>query len=132
MPSRYAFIAQCLQRPGRQRLAVDSLALAAILLIVVNPEARLLLLWLNFIGVDVVLLFLAFALRHYLAIARSYFLASLPLRLISIVFPKFSPSLTLIGVGPRAALCALVLPLTAAATLVWSVTKAIYGRGGGV
>lgn len=130
MSSSYTFIAQCLMRLGRKRLAVTSLALAVVLLFVVNPEARLLLLWAHFIGVDVVLLFLAFELCHYLAIARQRFVAPLPFWVLSLAFPKLSPSFTLIGMGPRVALCALVVPMATSTTLLWSAAKAIAGRGG--
>lgn len=129
---RPGFIVQSLQRLGRKRLAVASMALAAVLVFAVNPEVRLILLWVDFIGVDVLLLFMAFELRHYLAATRPYSLASLPTRLLSLVFPRFSPSLALMGSEPAVALCALLLPVTASAMLLWSAAKAISGRAGGV
>lgn len=132
MPSAYATIAQWLRRLCRTRLVLASLVVAVALLFVVNPEIRLLLLWLDFIGFDLVLLILAFELRHFFGAVRPLFVAVRPFWILSLIFPKISPSLTLVETGPRVALCALLLPLAASAGLVWNVMKAVAGRGGGL
>lgn len=132
MPSAYAAIAQWLRRLCRSRLVLASLIVAIALLFVTNPEMRLLLLWLDSIGFDLVLLILAFELRYFFSAVRPLFVAIRPFRTLSLIFPKISPSLALIDTGPGVALCALFLPLAASAAFVWNVMKVGAGRGGGL
>jgi len=125
-----SLINRSLLRLLRRSRGLAALAIAVALLFAVNPEIRLLLLWLNFIGVDLLLLILVFEVRHYLAMARPSFIVPAFLRFLSLVFPRISPSLHLIRVGPRVALCALIFPLITSAFLVWSVGKTVAGRLG--
>jgi|HubBroStandDraft_5_1064220.scaffolds.fasta_scaffold09421_8 hypothetical protein len=121
--------ARWFQKPRHRMLLTIFLVFSAALFFLVNPEIRLLLMWLDYIGLDLALLIFAFELRSYLSAARPVFTLVQPIRLLSLILPKISPSLNLLGETPRIALHILFLSLTGPVALVWSVGKVISRRG---
>jgi hypothetical protein len=102
-----------------------NLLVGALLLFVLNPEVRLWLVYIEFIGVDVVLMLVAFQLRYYLAAVSPFAAGSLVARLFGLqllqLLPRIAPSLRVIRLSPRLALYVLLLPVAMFGIRSWEM-----------
>jgi hypothetical protein len=100
-----------------------------LLLVVLNPEVRALLLFCQFIGVDLVVILIALQLRYCFTTLRPFALGSSVARLFALqLVPRIAPGLSIIRMSPALALYALLLPVAMFGIRNWEAGKALLSR----
>jgi hypothetical protein len=101
---------------------VARLLILALLLVVLNPEARVLLVFSQFIGVDVLVLLIVAQFRQLLSALRPFAGGSRLVRVLCVaLLPRIAPGLSLIRMSPALALYVLLLPAKALLSRITNV-----------
>jgi hypothetical protein len=100
-----------------------------LLLVVLNPEVRVLLVFSQFIGIDLVVILIVLQFRHYLTAFQPFAVGSSLTRLFTLqLLPRIAPSLTIIRMSPVLALYVLLLPVAMVVTRTWGMGRALLSR----
>jgi hypothetical protein len=102
----------------------------ALFFVVLNPEVRVLVGFMQFIGIDVVLMLFVLQFRYYLSAIRPFAVGSFT-RLLSLqVRPgiAIAPSLSIIRMSPALALYALLLPVATVGIRTWGIGRVLLSR----
>jgi hypothetical protein len=99
-----------------------------LLLVVLNPEVRVLLVFSQFIGVDLFVMLIVLQFRYCLTGVSPLAVSSLLARLLSQLLPRLAPSFSVIRMSPALALYALLLPVAVVGLRGWGMTRAFVSR----
>lgn len=101
-----------------------------LLLFVLNPEVRVLLVFSQFIGVDLLVMLIVLQFRSYLPVVQAFAVGSLA-RLFRLQLRPgitIAPSLSIIRTSPALALCAPLLPVAMFGIRGWGMGRALFSR----
>jgi hypothetical protein len=99
------------------------------LLVVLNPEVRVLLMFTQFVGADIVVMLILLQCSHFLGAIRPAAVGSRVTRVFCFaLLPRIAPALRVIRLSPALALYALLLPVAMVGTRTWGMGRTLLSR----